>query len=370
MPIPSLDPIVVRTNSYQANTRPTPYTPNWWMTSTIAGIPESSVGWLTAQGWQITGTSTNDGVTYYTLSRQSMQNWKIMQSLLNEYVYAYNEARFFNSTRYDEIAENYNMAIVTTRGTLNEIADRSDYHVGLYLSQIDNLITEFEADTGKIKDQCDDDQDAIDAQLALYLSKLNTLDSEYTTHQTTTRGLLTDLGTAETARINDRFDALLAKTKQSLVNRGLYSSTLYSNYATQIETQRSRELTDLNDRLNREKLQNEHSLWQELVQIREQVLSGRLRYNDAVQRRTGFLVDTKHRLVMALMQARFEKANARLGIRDREEKLMAYQLDTRNNLSVALFGFKERREDTYPDQNAITKLVAGLGDSGGGWVTP
>jgi hypothetical protein len=70
------------------------------------------------------------------------------------------------------------------------------------------------------------------------------------------------------------------------------------------------------------------------------------------------------------MQARMGRLQGRMDIRDREEKLMAYQLDTRNNLAVGLFGFVERREDSYPDMAEITKLVAGLGDAGGGWVVP
>ena len=32
----------------------TPYSPSWWVTQNITDIPGDSVGWLVAQGWQIT----------------------------------------------------------------------------------------------------------------------------------------------------------------------------------------------------------------------------------------------------------------------------------------------------------------------------
>jgi hypothetical protein len=49
---------------------------------------------------------------------------------------------------------------------------------------------------------------------------------------------------------------------------------------------------------------------------------------------------------------------------------MAYQLSTRNELLIGLYGFVERREDVGPEWQELAKVVAGLGDSGGGWLTP
>ncbi len=49
---------------------------------------------------------------------------------------------------------------------------------------------------------------------------------------------------------------------------------------------------------------------------------------------------------------------------------MAYQLDERNKLLIGLYGFVERREDVFPSFEGMAQLVVGLGDSGGGWVSP
>jgi hypothetical protein len=51
-------------------------------------------------------------------------------------------------------------------------------------------------------------------------------------------------------------------------------------------------------------------------------------------------------------------------------RLMIYQLDERNKILIGLYGFVERREDDPPSFDALTQICTGLGDAGGGWVTP
>ena len=65
---------------------------------------------------------------------------------------------------------------------------------------------------------------------------------------------------------------------------------------------------------------------------------------------------------------------ARLTGLDRKEEqdmqLMKYFLDTRNQLLVGLYGFVERRDDLPPSWENLSQIVAALGDSGGGWISP
>lgn len=347
-----------------------PYSAAWWTSSYVTRVPETAVGWLVAQGWQIVGTYDEDDVTYYNLARQSMQNWKILQTLLDSYTFSYNEGRAHNSIRYNDILYNYNRTINKTRQQLDVQGDVSDVHLSLYLTTVDELWSEVETETGVMKDDIEASGDLIDPQLALYLTKLNTIDADWTTHAATTRALLVDLGTTETARINEQFDNALAKAKQGLISRGLYSSVLFAQLEARIERERTEALGALNDRLAREKVDNEHKLFMEQMQTTTTVMGGRVEYVNQQMRRNQWLVDTRHKVLMTSMQGMLEKANARLGVRDREDKLLSYQLDTRNNLAIGMFGFQERREDSYPSLESITKLVAGLGESGGGWVTP
>jgi hypothetical protein len=371
MTVPDLDPINGIWNNDLVAPAPmwSPYTPAWWSTSMATKVPETAVGYLVAQGWQIVRAYTEDDINYYDLARQSMQNWMILQTLLDSYTFAYNEGRAHNFIRYDDLVKNWNRMLVATRGTLNTIRDVSDGHVSLFLTQIDTLLADLETDVGDIKGELDGVSDDIDAQLALYLSKLETLDGQFTTHRSTSRDLLVGLGTTETARINEQWDNELAKAYQGLVNRGLYSSVLYAQLEARIERERSEALTKWNDQLAREKNENEHTLYKEQMATDEAVLGGRVRYIAQLMAKVG-VQDKKHQLVLSLMQARMEKANARLGVRDREEKLMAYQLDTRNNIAIAMHQQVNAREDSYPDMSSVAKLVSGLGDAGGGWLQP
>jgi hypothetical protein len=203
--------------------------------------------------------------------------------------------------------------------------------------------------------------------LALYIAKINAIEADYDTHAATVRALLVNLGVTERARINEQFDNALAKARQGLVSRGLYSSVLFTAIEARVERERSEALVTLADKLAREKVDDEHKLFGEYLSTKEVVLGGRVRYIASLMQKSQ-LQDTKTRLVMALMTARMEKANARMGVRQVEEKLMAYQLETRNNLAIALHAQVNDRVDTVPDLEGISKMIAGLGDSGGGWL--
>jgi hypothetical protein len=212
--------------------------------------------------------------------------------------------------------------------------------------------------------------DIVTAQLADYLVKLATLEAIYDTHEAVAEAFLTGLGTTELARINEQFDNLLARTSQDLVNRGLYSSAVYTQMQVRVERERNEAIAKLNDQLNREKLDNEHKLYEQEMQVKGMVLDGKLK-NAAMQHQQGqFLVDVRTKCALTVMQSRIQRAQGRMEVRDKENTLMAYQLDTRNDLIVGLFGFMERREDVGPKIEDMTRLIVGLGDSGGGWLSP
>jgi hypothetical protein len=196
------------------------------------------------------------------------------------------------------------------------------------------------------------------------------LTSDYNTHAPVASAYLTGLGVTELARINEQFDNALAKNLQALTDRGLYSSAIATAITARIERERTEAIGALNDRLNREKWENQHRIYQQQTQMRGSILDGRGKYVAMHLQNGQFLTDTRRQLALATMQARLHQAAGRMDVRDREEKLMAYQLDARNNLIIGLFSFMERREDSYPELGELNSLIAGLGDAGGGWVTP
>jgi hypothetical protein len=322
------------------------------------------------------------------------------------------------------------------------------------------------------------------------------------------------LGTTELARINEQFDNLKARTRQELVDRGLYSSALVAQSDARVERERNEAIAALNDKLNREKLEDEHRLFGQQEEMRTKTLEGKdrvfsirqevLRYKaEAISRLYGqlqeararmtsirdsliglrdsfykvkievlagvnskkiaieekiadakdrlyalrsallrwkgdnrfkleaevnalrnatadkatktfsgrldayrteiealsrmisqcqeavaanvqgqersvamtmqnaqFLAELRYKLAVAKMEARVKYMEGVLTKQEKEGQLLKYQLDTQNNLLIGLFGFVEKREDEPPTMENLIQLCTGLGDAGGGWVTP
>jgi hypothetical protein len=305
---------------------------NIWFTSrTVTGVPENVMGWMVAQGWRITGVS-NDNTTVpptatYTLQKDQLSPEQTLLYLCNSYTDAANDARFANEVRYADIVNDW-----------TEMLGSTDTH-------FQNQITAQNADLGVYLTDLDSYMDDIDT---LIDGNANGLEGDYASHKTTAEAFLTDLGTTELARINELFAATLATQLQSLIDRGLYSSAVAADIIERNTRDRDEQIQQLNDRLNREKLGNEHQLWAQRVQLSDQqnqVIAQRL--NTATARLDGWK-----------------------NVAAENQRLMAYQLDTRNNLLVGLYSFVERREDVAPAWKDMASMVVGIGDSGTAWITP
>ena len=208
------------------------------------------------------------------------------------------------------------------------------------------------------------------AQLADYLVKLATLEGIYDTHEATAEAFLVNLGVTELARINEQFDAALAKNLQAITDRGLYSSAIVTAITARVERERSEAITALNDKLALQKLENEHKLFAQEMDVLGMVLDGKLKNASAQFQYGQYLVELRSKCALTVMEARMKRIQGSMEVRDREDKLMSYQLDVRNNLLIGMFGFMERREDEGPSIQDMTKLITGLGDAGGGWLQP
>ena len=373
-----------------------PYSLSWWTSQNITGIPTDSVGWLVAQGWQITDivpdNSTVPPTPYYSMSRESLQNFAILQSLLNSYTIAYNDARHYNNERYNEVVEDWTEMLASSQVQFEAQISEQNTEAALYLG---NLTTYMDA----LETLVDNNAAAMDTAIAasgVFLTDAQTnyedfeaifggvlaqLELDYSEHADLARGFLTGLGTTELARINEKFAASLATQTQQLVDRGLFSSAVILDITERNTRDKDEEIAALNDRLNREKLANQHTLYGQQVALRGQTLAGKerlhalaqevLRYRQA-QTMGNAAAETSHRSraiaeMMGISMARLQ------GLQGRHEdnmRLMAYQLEERNKLLIGLYGFVERREDVGPKFEELARLATGLGDSGGGWITP
>jgi len=328
-----------------------PWTSAWWINQTLTRIPNDAVGWLVAQGWQITATtpdtSTVPETTFYSMQRESLDNRIILQSLLSDWVYQYNLANDHNTVRYNDIVEDWTETITSSQTHFTSQISEQTTHATAYIAAVDTLMDTVEGL----------------AQSTTYSTAINDLldeiISDYDIHAPTTRDFLIDLGATELARINEEYAASLSVQLQQLIDRGLYSSALAADITERNTRDKNEAITALNDRLMREKLENQHKLYDQQVSLRSRTLEGE----------TAIRTDV-HRTVAELTTTYSTRLDASTAKHRENMELTRYQLDERNKLLIGLYGFVERREDVAPPFENLISICTGLGDSGGGWVTP
>jgi hypothetical protein len=277
----------------------TPSVPGWYFEQNIGLVPDTVAPYLAAHGFIVNGGTENyiDGeFAGYLLNmeRNKFSRLDAMQILLNTQVSAFNEGRANNNTRYQDLLTNLQTLLSNNQADVTSFLD-----------------TEVNSAAGYV---------------TLLITTLDTLEPDYTAHAAAATAFLTDLGTTELARINEKYDNLQTAQNQSLANRGFYSSALVTQVTAQVERERNEAIAELNDRLNREKFENQHRLYEQQFKMRLESIR--------VRQSTGAF----------------------------HSELIRYQLDQRSNLALALFGLVERREDDYPGVGDLVATVASMGD--------
>lgn len=432
----------------------------WYFNNAIPGVPDTVAPYLAAHGFLV-----NSGAPYFldgefagwllNMHRKSFSHADATQILLNTMVFSFNEGRTLNNRRYEDLVSNLQTLLASHQTDIGSFITDSvtsaTGYVTLLLSTLDQLETDhttFEADIYAI-DSGDRDTaltqlktiwqdasttlegeydtmtagldipgliaevevaiDALDDALTRFVDETEglaaTLLSDFNSHSTTATAFLTSLGVTELARINEQFDNLSAANNNRLVNRGFYSSALVTQMEAQVERERSEAITALNDKLNREKWENQHRLYEQKYRMRlgtldvsyralqgaSEVLNARLahgqwasrvrhevatlsinakltllglreKYYQFLLQSIGWETDRRMKIRDALFQTRLESLRVRQSAGQFHSELIRYQLDSRNNLALALFGFVERREDDYPGVGDLAATVASLGD--------
>jgi hypothetical protein len=289
----------------------------WMLTYTAADVPKDSVPWMLAQGWQIVSTDLDNSTTpptpYYNMARSGMATSAMLQSLVNVYTLAYNEGRTKNALRYDNIVANWTTQIGQCITELDNMVGDSNAYVSLYLGQLGSLMSQ------------------IDGQIAAATSQAAGI-----------IGLAGNLGSGELIRINEQFDNLNATNAQQLASRGFYSSAILTQATARVERERNLAILELNDRINREKIE--------------------------IQK---FQVQTQHELIGRQLEANMQRLAGLTETHRQEMDLYKYMIDTTNGIIIGLFGFQERRTDAYPSLEVMSQICSQLGDaSSTSWVSP
>lgn len=268
----------------------TPAVSSWYSSEATAGIFTSSeFAWLQAQGWRPVAIVIENTRTWYALSRRIIKPESVLQDLVGSYTDAYNEGRQLNDQRYDDLVVLYTALLDRTEDTFNTLEEGDETYEALVEAIVTAVGTDFD------------------------------------TYSADVTGTLDAWGTSLLAEINARFDAELDKAEQNLIDRGLYSSTMWTTISAGVERERTRALTDAGDKITQAQLALSHKVYDEQQGMRSRVLAAR------------------DRLRVYVTSAR-----------DR-------QVATRNATAEALARLVERREDGYPNLAEIGRLAASLG---------
>ena len=111
-------------------------------------------------------------------------------------------------------------------------------------------------------------------------------------------------------------------------------------------------------------------LLQQLQTALTGLLGGKERFSQLLMQNANTLAEHKHRAIVERMNTATQRLEGWKSVADDNRKLMSYMLDERNKLLIGLYSFVERREDVGPEFSDMARLIAGVGDSGGGWIQP
>jgi hypothetical protein len=274
-------------------------------TPTSSERSASYLEWFLAQGWvqydkrsvvrYISGTTVAYNDTYY-LKRRKLQAERVLNDMIREFTDAYNEGREINDSRYDELVTLYNVML-----------DKSEDHLGT----LDTLTSDYSAVVEAIIEAMPEDYDA---------------------HKAEVDGILDDWGDSMRDEINTRFDNEAAKVQQALVDRGMSNTTLLTGMNAGIETERSKALTDLEDKIVERRLALKDRLYTLKVDVEKRVTEA-------------------HTRLLAVRQDHVLKP-----------------LEFRNAIFQAMLAMMERRTDDYPGLDGLANLAAQLGYSDGAAV--
>jgi DNA-binding ferritin-like protein (Dps family) len=274
-----------------------------WYLSTTAEVTEEALPWMLAQGYEVVGANRYGSVVGPITS--------------------YNVNRI--SVRSWKVLQDL---LKDFTESYNEGRQANDIRYDDIVNMWSEMLTKSETFMAE-------NRTTLDGQITLQLATLDSLESDYDTFfsqiQTDLNAL--DLtGDADIERVNNQFNALVAAKKQELMSNGFYSSAMLATIEAGIEEKRALALTEISERLQRMKA--------DLSLKKNQV------YFDVLRMRQGTI-------------------DAKMGLVNKQQQFLAYQMDERNKILMGLFGFMERRTDSYPDLGVMAQLTASLGDAGG-----
>jgi len=192
---------------------PNPYLSIWWSTQTVTQVPENVMGWLVAQGYEVTGitqdTTTVPPTNYFALTREGMKPQDVLLSLCNSYTFAANNAQDANQIRYNAIVANWTDMIDTSHDQFNAQTIEQNAQAGVFLTDLDDYMNAIETLIADNQTQLGVDASEAKAALVAMNARLTELESNAAASAVTINDLLTGLTTNVNTYVGE-IEAILA----------------------------------------------------------------------------------------------------------------------------------------------------------------
>lgn len=225
----------------------------WYTTQTISNIADNSSGYgfLLAQGWQPVGapsldSSTTPPTAYYTLTRQSPNTALTLQSLINSYTIAENDAKAANQVRYNEIVTNWRALSGNSQDYFDTQVDQQNAHVLLYTGNLDTYMAAVDTLIEANQSQLVTDAAVATAALTVMNDKLGDLETNAGNNAKTIGDLLTNQGgylstfmgnfVAKLAELDDNYAAHLLLIQTQLSTSSTDMAAFKESQATELGT--------------------------------------------------------------------------------------------------------------------------------------
>ncbi len=194
-----------------------PFLDIWFTTQTVTDVPESIMGWLVAQGYEVTGVrqvpGTNPPTNYFSLRRNGMQPVQVLLSLCNNYTIAANEARTANQVRYNQILANWTQMIDSSHVQFDAQTSQQNAQAGVYLADLDTYMDEIDSLISENQAQIVIDADEAKTALFEFDGRLSNLETNAQDNANEIAALLAQQDSDLQAFVND-YDSRLAQMDQ------------------------------------------------------------------------------------------------------------------------------------------------------------
>lgn len=218
---------------------PNPFLSIWWSTQTVSNVPENVMGWLVAQGYEVTGvtqdTTTVPPTNTFALTREGMKPLEVLLSLCNSYTIAANDARTANQIRYNEILTNWTTLIDSSHDQFNAQTTEQNAQAGVFLTDLDDYMTAIE--TLIADNQSELALDAAEAKTALVAmeSRLAELEDNAAASAVTINSLLAEQEASLAAYIAE-YNSRLAELDQNATSHLAAVLAEVTNQGTVLES--------------------------------------------------------------------------------------------------------------------------------------